>query len=96
MVQNITVWVKFKIRTHLYHIGFLYRSPNAERKVTISGFDSLSDSITRSEIVAAGDFNIHSSSWPHYSSRTTPECQYVELFAAHNRLAQLVNEPTHM
>ena len=60
------LWVKFKIRAHLLAFGFLYRSPNAEREVTISGFDSLSDAITRilenyphSKIVVDGDFKVH-------------------------------------
>ena len=74
-----------------------------EREVTISGFNSLSDSMTsiledypNGKIVVAGDFNVHNSSWIHLSCCTTPEGQYVELFATHNPLAQIVNALTHM
>ena len=71
--------------------------------VSLNGFDALSDSISKilekypdSEIVVAGDFNVHTSSWLAHSSHTTPEGQYAELFATHNELVQLVNEPTHI
>ena len=81
-----SLWVKFKIRSHILHFGFLYRSPNAEREHTYNGFDALSESISKilesfpnSEIVVAGDFNIHNSDWLHHSSHTTPEGRYVEL-----------------
>ena len=87
------LWVKFKIRAHLLHFGFIYRSQNAGRELSISGFDSLSDSISsilanypNSEIVVAGDFNVHNSSCLRHSGRTTPVDQY----------KQLVNTPTHI
>lgn len=97
------LWLKFRINLHVTHFGFLYRSPNQERDASFNGFDALSDSITKilekcpaSEIAIAGDFNIHNNSWLTHSNRTTPEGQYVELFAAHNHLVQMVNAPTHI
>ena len=70
---------------------------NYIRQFTFDKFDSLSDSVTRiqtkfpdSEIIVAGDFNIHNNNWLSYSSHSTPEGQYVELFAESNLLTQLV------
>ena len=42
-----SLWVKFKIRSHILHFGFLYRSPNTEREHTYNGFDALSESISK-------------------------------------------------
>ena len=46
-----------------------------------------------SEIIVTRDFNIHNSNWLHYSSHTSRECLYVELFAENNNLTQLAKEP---
>lgn len=98
-----SLWVKFKIRSHVLHFCFLYRSPNLGRISTFDKLDMLSDSISNilknypdSEIVVAGDFNIHNIGWLCHSSHTSPEGLYVELFAESNNLTQLVKEPTHI
>ena len=98
-----TPWVKLNISGHVFHFGFVYRSPNLDRAATYFNMDALSDDISsflencpNSEVVVAGDFNIHNASWLRHSSHTTPEGQYVELFAESNNLTQLVKEPTHI
>lgn len=60
------LWLKFHVRKHLIHYCFIYRSPNLDSNSTFNEFDALSDSITRivslyprTEIVVAGDFNVH-------------------------------------
>ena len=53
------------------------------------------ESYPDSEIIVAGDFNIHNSNWLHHSCHTSREGLYVELFAKNNNLKQLVNEPTY-
>ena len=85
------------------HFCFLYRSPNLDRHQTFDRLDCLSDSITDilekcpdTEIAVAGDFNVHNVKWLTHSSHTTPEGEYVEIFAISNQLTQLVNIPMHI
>ena len=87
----------------MLHFCFLYRSPSCDRHSTFNKFDYLSDSISDilkkypfSEIVVAGDFNIHNRNWLSHSSHTTPEGEYVEVFAEANDLFKLVKGPTHI
>ena len=96
------VWVKFKVQAHIAHFCFVYRSPSLAKDSTFNKIDCLSDSISKilesypdSEIIVAGDFNIHNSNWLHHSSHTSREGLYVELFAENNNLKQLVKEPTY-
>ena len=93
-------WVKFKVQAHIAHFCFVYRSPSLAKDSTFNKIDCLSDSISKilesypdSEIIVAGDFNIHNSNWLHHSSHTSREGLYVELFAENNNLKQLVKEP---
>ena len=80
--------------------SYICRSPSVVKDSTLNKIDNLSDSISKilesypdSEIIVAGDFNIHNSIWLHYSSHTAREGLYVELFAENNNLTQLVKEP---
>ena len=45
-------------------------------------------------LIPIADFNNHNSNWHHYSSHTSREGLFVELFAESNNLKQLVKEPT--
>ena len=96
-------WVKLRVNKQIIHFCFLYRSPNCSKQFTFDKFDNLSDSITsiqnkypNSEIIVAGDFNIHNKNWLTHSSHNSPEGLYVELFAESNLLTQMVKEPTHI
>ena len=97
------LWLKFKVQSHIAHFCFVYRSPSLAKDSTFNKIDCLSDSISKilesypdSEIIVAGDFNIHNSNWLHHSSHTSREGLYVELFAENNNLKQLVKEPTYL
>ena len=96
-------WVKFKIQGRILHFCFVYRRSNIERVRTSSTLETLSNSISsilarcpQSEIVVAGDFNVHNIDWLEFSSHTSSEGQDVELFAELNQLTQLVKDPTHI
>ena len=95
-------WVKLKIQTRIVHFCFIYRSPNTSRDHTLSGLESISSSISsilahhpQSEIVVAGDFNVHNTEWLVFSNHTSPEGLDVELFSNFNNLTELVESPTH-
>ena len=73
---------------------FVYRSPSRAKDSTFIKIGNRSDSISKvlesypdSEIIVAGDFNIHNSNWFYHSSHTSREGLYVE----NNNHKSLVN-----
>ena len=91
------LWLKFKVQSHIGHFCFVYRTPSLAKDSTFNKIDCLSYSISKilesypdSEIIVAGDFNIHNSNLLHHSSHTSREGLYVEVFAENNNLKQLV------
>ena len=64
------LWVKFKVPVHIAHFCSVYRSQSLAKDSTFNKTDCLSDSISKilesypdSDIIVAGDYNIHNSNW---------------------------------
>jgi Endonuclease-reverse transcriptase len=97
------IWAKFIFDKRTIYFCFIYRSPSTSPSDTVIEFDNLSYCINSliqndpsSEIVIAGDFNVHNAEWLLHSSNTTEEGRFVELFCSLNNLTQIINEPTRI
>ena len=62
------LWVKLKVQAHLAHFSFV--EARVQPLTRLIGFLIL-ESYPDSEIITAGDFNIHNTKWFHHSSHTS-------------------------
>ena len=93
------ICLRFILHSNSKIIFFIYRSPSANSDI----FSVISDKIDsallaypNSEIVVAGDFNIHHEQWLTHSSSTDTAGQAAFNFSISHNLTQLVNFPTHI
>ena len=91
---NLFSLLKFKVQSHIAHFCFVYRSPNLAKDSSFNTIDSLTASIINvlelypdSEIIAAGDFNIHNFNWLH-PSRKQQSDTISELFSIFSSLSE--------